>query len=60
MATAIKLSDEATAALAPLARWLSTNSRFRRFQNYELCDDNEGLLSNSGEFLKHFKPAIEV
>jgi len=54
-----KLEDEAIEALKPLQTWLPT-APFRPFENYELCDDNEGLVNNAREFTDCFTPTIKV
>jgi len=56
----IELSEEARNALIPLGEWLSRQVRFRTFENYELCEDNEGLVNNAREFIACFTPSIKV
>jgi hypothetical protein len=60
MATKSELTEEAKEALTPLGKWLSKNTRWRAFENYELCDDNDGLVSNAHEFIDLFTPTVKV
>lgn len=54
-----KLTDEAASAAIAFGRWLST-ARFKNFENYEICDENDGVVANSQAFLKYFEPSATV
>jgi hypothetical protein len=54
-----KLSEEATRAAIEFGAWLR-DARFRKFENYEICDDSNGVVDNSQKFLEHFEPPTKV
>jgi len=51
-----KLNPAATTAARKCGEWLR-NASFRTFENYEICADNEEVVTRSEEFFQHFEPS---